>query len=169
MICICAVQCESYTVQQTARRLQEAKAVPTASSIAKVNTPEATGRDMHHQQSISITHVEFILPISYRRSLWNLSKLLVTTPRGKPLRCRKDWISKLSQKDRGWNESTVHFFYDSGAIPPLPQYASMAWYSVKKHRDNFTFYLQPQRAVQSNAVLEYWCRKWLTWIMNFLN
>jgi hypothetical protein len=27
-----------------------------------------------------------------------------------------------------------------GAIPPLPQYAFMAWYSVKKeHRDNFTF------------------------------
>jgi hypothetical protein len=27
-----------------------------------------------------------------------------------------------------------------GAIPPLPQYASMAWCSVKKkHRDNFTF------------------------------
>jgi hypothetical protein len=30
----------------------------------------------------------------------------------------------------------------SGAIPPLPQYAFMAWCSVKKkHRDNFTFYL----------------------------
>jgi len=27
-----------------------------------------------------------------------------------------------------------------GAIPPLPQYASMAWCLVK-HRDNFTFYL----------------------------
>jgi hypothetical protein len=26
-----------------------------------------------------------------------------------------------------------------GAIPSLPQYASMAWCSVKKHRDNFTF------------------------------
>jgi hypothetical protein len=26
-----------------------------------------------------------------------------------------------------------------GAIPPLPQYASMAWFSVK-NRDNFTFY-----------------------------
>jgi hypothetical protein len=27
-----------------------------------------------------------------------------------------------------------------GAIPPLPQYAFMVWYSVKKrHRDNFTF------------------------------
>jgi hypothetical protein len=27
----------------------------------------------------------------------------------------------------------------SGAIPPLLQYASMAWCSVKKHRDKFTF------------------------------
>jgi hypothetical protein len=28
----------------------------------------------------------------------------------------------------------------SGAIPPLPYYAFMAWCSVKKkHRDNFTF------------------------------
>jgi hypothetical protein len=28
----------------------------------------------------------------------------------------------------------------SGAIPSLPQYAFMAWYSVeRKHRDNFTF------------------------------
>jgi hypothetical protein len=28
----------------------------------------------------------------------------------------------------------------SGAIPPLPQYAFMAWCSVtKKHRDSFTF------------------------------
>jgi hypothetical protein len=26
-----------------------------------------------------------------------------------------------------------------GAIPPLPQYAFMAWCLVKKHRDNFTF------------------------------
>jgi len=26
----------------------------------------------------------------------------------------------------------------SGAIPPLPQYAFIAWYLVK-HRDNFTF------------------------------
>jgi len=28
-----------------------------------------------------------------------------------------------------------------GAVPPLPQYAFMAWCSVKKkeHRDNFTF------------------------------
>jgi hypothetical protein len=31
-----------------------------------------------------------------------------------------------------------------GVIPPLPQYAFMAWCSVKeKHRDNFTFYLLP--------------------------
>jgi len=30
----------------------------------------------------------------------------------------------------------------SGAIPPLPQYAFMAWCWVKrKHSDNFTFYL----------------------------
>jgi len=29
----------------------------------------------------------------------------------------------------------------SGAITPLPQYAFMAWYLVKKHRDNFSFYL----------------------------
>jgi hypothetical protein len=32
----------------------------------------------------------------------------------------------------------------SGAIPPLPQYAFMAWCSVKKkekYRDNFTFTL----------------------------
>jgi hypothetical protein len=29
----------------------------------------------------------------------------------------------------------------SGAIHPLPQYAFMAWCLVKKHRDNFTFYL----------------------------
>jgi len=27
----------------------------------------------------------------------------------------------------------------SGAIRSLPQYAFMAWCSVKKHRDNFTF------------------------------
>jgi hypothetical protein len=27
----------------------------------------------------------------------------------------------------------------NGAIPPLPQYAFMAWCS--EHRDNFTFYL----------------------------
>jgi hypothetical protein len=27
----------------------------------------------------------------------------------------------------------------SEAIPPLPQYAFMAWCSVKKHKDNFTF------------------------------
>jgi hypothetical protein len=27
----------------------------------------------------------------------------------------------------------------SGAILSLPQYVFMAWYSVKKHRDNFTF------------------------------
>jgi hypothetical protein len=27
----------------------------------------------------------------------------------------------------------------SGAIPPLPQYAFMAWCSVKKDRDSFTF------------------------------
>jgi hypothetical protein len=26
-----------------------------------------------------------------------------------------------------------------GAIPPLPAYAFMAWYWVKKHRDNFVF------------------------------
>jgi len=26
-----------------------------------------------------------------------------------------------------------------GAIHPLPQYAYMAWRSVKSHRDNFTF------------------------------
>jgi hypothetical protein len=26
-----------------------------------------------------------------------------------------------------------------GAIPPLPQYAFMAWCSVKKHKENFTF------------------------------
>jgi hypothetical protein len=32
----------------------------------------------------------------------------------------------------------------SGAIPPLPQYAFMAWCSVKiKRRDNFTFTLTP--------------------------
>jgi hypothetical protein len=29
----------------------------------------------------------------------------------------------------------------SGAIPPLPQYAFMAWCLVKKHKDNFTFTL----------------------------
>jgi hypothetical protein len=30
----------------------------------------------------------------------------------------------------------------SGAIPPFPQYAFMAWCSViEKHGDNFTFYL----------------------------
>jgi hypothetical protein len=30
----------------------------------------------------------------------------------------------------------------SEAIPSLPQYAFMAWYSVEKmHRDNFTYYL----------------------------
>jgi hypothetical protein len=31
----------------------------------------------------------------------------------------------------------------SGAIPPLPHYAFMAWCSVKEteHRDNFTFTL----------------------------
>jgi len=27
----------------------------------------------------------------------------------------------------------------SVAIPPLPQYAFMAWCLVKKHRNNFTF------------------------------
>jgi uncharacterized membrane protein len=27
----------------------------------------------------------------------------------------------------------------SGAIPPLPQYAFMAWCLVKKYRNNFTF------------------------------
>jgi hypothetical protein len=27
----------------------------------------------------------------------------------------------------------------SGAIPPLPQYAFMAWCSVKHNKDNFTF------------------------------
>jgi hypothetical protein len=28
----------------------------------------------------------------------------------------------------------------SGDIPPLPKYAFMVWFSVKKkHRDNFTF------------------------------
>jgi len=27
----------------------------------------------------------------------------------------------------------------SGAIPPLLQHDFMAWCSVKKHRDNFTF------------------------------
>jgi hypothetical protein len=26
-----------------------------------------------------------------------------------------------------------------GAIPPLPQYAFMAWCSIKKHRDNLNF------------------------------
>jgi hypothetical protein len=31
----------------------------------------------------------------------------------------------------------------SGAIHPLPQYTFMAWYLVKKHRDNFTFYFLP--------------------------
>jgi uncharacterized membrane protein (GlpM family) len=29
----------------------------------------------------------------------------------------------------------------SGSIPLLPQYAFVAWYLVKKHRDSFTFYL----------------------------
>jgi hypothetical protein len=29
----------------------------------------------------------------------------------------------------------------SGAIHPLPPYGFMAWYLVKTHRDNFTFYL----------------------------
>jgi hypothetical protein len=31
----------------------------------------------------------------------------------------------------------------SGAIPPLPQYAFMAWCVVKKHRDSFTFTFYP--------------------------
>jgi hypothetical protein len=30
----------------------------------------------------------------------------------------------------------------SGAIPPLPQYAFMAWWSVKKRMDNFTYALK---------------------------
>jgi hypothetical protein len=34
----------------------------------------------------------------------------------------------------------------SGAIPPLPQYAFMAWCSAKKHRDNFYFYLVTEAA-----------------------
>jgi hypothetical protein len=35
-----------------------------------------------------------------------------------------------------------------GATPPLPQYAFMAWCSVKKrHRDKFTFSLQPWRRI----------------------
>jgi hypothetical protein len=38
----------------------------------------------------------------------------------------------------------------SGAIPPLSQYAFMAWYLVKKHRDNFTFYLY---ALDSRTVM----------------
>jgi hypothetical protein len=28
----------------------------------------------------------------------------------------------------------------SQAVPPLSQYAFMAWSFVKKHRDNFTFF-----------------------------
>jgi hypothetical protein len=36
----------------------------------------------------------------------------------------------------------------SGAIPPPPQYAFMAWYLVK-HRDNFTFYKTSSIAVGS--------------------
>jgi hypothetical protein len=31
-----------------------------------------------------------------------------------------------------------------GVIPPLPQYAFMAWCSVKKHKDNFTFALKEE-------------------------
>jgi hypothetical protein len=39
----------------------------------------------------------------------------------------------------------------SGAIPPLPQYASMAWCSVKKRRDNFTFTLT-QKGLQDEGL-----------------
>jgi hypothetical protein len=50
----------------------------------------------------------------------------------------------LEQSGRGVKLTThLHLVARSimrGAIPPLPQYAFMAWYSVKKkHRDNFTF------------------------------
>jgi len=38
-----------------------------------------------------------------------------------------------------------------GAIPPFPQYASMAWCSVKKkYRDNFNFTL-PYQAVRKRS------------------
>jgi uncharacterized short protein YbdD (DUF466 family) len=37
----------------------------------------------------------------------------------------------------------------SVAIPPLPQYAFMAWCLVKKHRNNFTFTLHTGLAVPS--------------------
>jgi hypothetical protein len=43
-----------------------------------------------------------------------------------------------------------------GAIPPLPQYAFMAWCSVIKHRDNCTFSFTSyiNRAVIAQSVLE---------------
>jgi hypothetical protein len=40
-----------------------------------------------------------------------------------------------------------------GAIPPLPQYAFMAW-CIVKHRDSFTFYLLPGRNRQLEGLEE---------------
>jgi hypothetical protein len=34
----------------------------------------------------------------------------------------------------------------NGAISPLPQYAFMAWFSVKKAHGNFTFYHHAMKA-----------------------
>jgi hypothetical protein len=37
-----------------------------------------------------------------------------------------------------------------GAIPPLPHYAFMGWYSVKrKHGDNFTFIVQLEKLIHA--------------------
>jgi hypothetical protein len=42
----------------------------------------------------------------------------------------------------------------SGAVPPFPQYAYMAWRLVKEHRDNFIFTLLMTKNVRKLTVVE---------------
>jgi hypothetical protein len=56
----------------------------------------------------------------------------------------------------------------SGVIPPLPQYASMAWSLVKKkHRDNFTFTFREikNRSGETASSLKAGNSKTLTYIL----
>jgi hypothetical protein len=41
-----------------------------------------------------------------------------------------------------------------GDVPPLPQYAFMAWCSVKEHRDNFTLPYCVTRPVLSTVIIK---------------
>jgi len=54
-----------------------------------------------------------------------------------------------------------------GAIPPLPQYAFMAWCSVKKdHRDNFNFTFKVSILRLQFIFMEHYCLRYVTSLDN---